>query len=73
MLWMREVCTRYCYRRREEKHGWATLESFIVDVVAAPGLSDELHDIFLLRMVPIAAMEKAERANRQRTPRKASR
>jgi len=55
-----------------EKHGRATLES-VIHVVAALGLSDELRDIFLIRMVSIAAMEKAERANRQRAPRKASR
>lgn len=65
MLWMLGICTGYCYRTREVRS-----DSFI-HVVAALGLSDELRDIFLIRMVSIAAMEKAERANRQRAPRTA--
>ena len=62
MLWMLDIWTGCCYRAREVSFG-----SFI-HVVAALGLSNALRDIFLVRMVSIAAMEKAERANRQRAP-----
>jgi transcriptional regulator with XRE-family HTH domain len=55
-----------------ESKGQSSLESF-VQVVAALGLSDDLGELFRLKMVSIAAMEQAERANRQRAPRKSPR
>jgi transcriptional regulator with XRE-family HTH domain len=55
-----------------ERRGQASLESF-VKVIAALGLADDLGELFRLKVVSIAAMEKAERANRQRAPRKAAR
>ena len=53
-----------------ERHGQASLESF-VKIIAALGLADDLGELFRLKVVSIAAMEQAERANRQRAPRKA--
>lgn len=47
----------------------ASLESF-VQVVAALGLVEDLGELFRIKMVSIAAMEQAEKANRQRAPRK---
>ncbi|TFW19656.1 XRE family transcriptional regulator [Duganella callida] len=55
-----------------ESRGQASLESF-VQVVAALGLADDLGELFRLKMVSIAAMEQAERANRQRAPRRSTR
>lgn len=55
-----------------ESKGQASLESF-VQVVAALGLADDLGELFRIRMVSVAAMEMAERAKRQRAPRRAIR
>ena len=55
-----------------ETHGQASLESF-VKIISALGLADDLGELFRLKVVSIAAMEKAEKANRQRAPRKAAR
>jgi transcriptional regulator with XRE-family HTH domain len=54
-----------------EGKGQASLESF-VQVVAALGLADDLGELFRSKMVSIAAMEQAEKANRQRAPRRSS-
>lgn len=55
-----------------EKRGQASLESF-VQIVAALGLADDLGELFRLKVVSIAAMETAERAHRQRAPRRTNR
>jgi transcriptional regulator with XRE-family HTH domain len=52
-----------------ERKGQASLDSFI-HVVSALGLGDDLRELFLVEMVSIAAMEKAELGNRLRAPRK---
>lgn len=54
-----------------ETKGQASLESF-VHIVAALGLADDLGELFRLKVASVAAMEKAERATRQRAPRRAA-
>ncbi len=54
-----------------ESKGQASLMSFI-QIVAALGLADDLGELFRLKIVSVAAMEKAERANRKRAPRRAA-
>jgi transcriptional regulator with XRE-family HTH domain len=54
-----------------ENRGQASLESF-VQIISALGLADDLGELFRLKVVSIAAMEKAERANRQRAPRRSA-
>jgi transcriptional regulator with XRE-family HTH domain len=54
-----------------ENRGQASLESF-VQIIIALGLADDLGKLFRLKVVSIAAMEKAERANRQRAPRRSA-
>jgi transcriptional regulator with XRE-family HTH domain len=53
-----------------ENRGQASLESFVQ--IIALGLADDLGKLFRLKVVSIAAMEKAERANRQRAPRRSA-
>lgn len=53
-----------------ERTGQTTLESF-VRIVGALDLTDDLEALFKLRVTSIAEMEQAERAQRQRAPRKA--
>jgi len=52
-----------------ENKGVGTLES-LVKLVIALELTDELQDLFDLKMLSIAQMAAAERANRKRAPRK---
>ncbi len=52
-----------------ESKGQASLTSFI-QIVAALGLSNDLGELFCLKVASIAAMEKAELANRRRAPRR---
>lgn len=52
-----------------ETRGQASLTSFI-QIVAALGLADDLSELFRLKVISIASMEKAERANRRRAPRR---
>jgi transcriptional regulator with XRE-family HTH domain len=52
-----------------ERTGQTTLESF-VRVIGALELTDDLEELFKLRVTSIAEMEQAERAQRQRAPRK---
>ncbi|WP_343728655.1 helix-turn-helix domain-containing protein [Duganella sp.] len=52
-----------------ENRGQASLESF-VQIVASLGLADDLGELFRLKVVSIATMEKAARADRQRAPRR---
>jgi len=53
-----------------EKTGQSSLAS-LVRVVQALGLSDQLQALFVLKVQSIAEMEQAQRAKRQRAPRKA--
>lgn len=52
-----------------EGKGQSSLES-LVRIVTALGLVDELSKLFALKVVSIAAMEKAQMAERKRAPRK---
>jgi transcriptional regulator with XRE-family HTH domain len=54
-----------------EGKGQASLESF-VQVVAALGLADDLGELFRIKTVSIAAMQQAQKANRQRAPRRSA-
>ena len=49
----------------------STLETFVRTVIAL-GLTQELQDLFILRVQSIAQMEKAEQATRIRAPRKSA-
>ncbi len=54
-----------------EGKGQASLESF-VQVVAALGLADDLGELFRIKIVSIAAMQQAQKAKRQRAPRRSA-
>jgi len=54
-----------------ESKGQASLAS-VIQIVAALGLADDLGELFRLKVASIAAMEKAELANRRRAPRRAA-
>lgn len=54
-----------------EHKGQASLSSFI-EIVYALGLAGDLTDAFKVKLLSIAAMEKAQQARRQRAPRKVS-
>lgn len=72
-LWSQELAQRAGLSvgtiKNMEGKGQASLESF-VQVVAALGLVEDLGELFRIKMVSIAAMEQAEKADRQRAPRK---
>ena len=53
-----------------ERTGQSCVAS-LVRVVQALGLTDQLQSLFVLQVQSIAAMEQAQRAKRQRAPRKA--
>ena len=53
-----------------ERTGQSSVAS-LVRVVQALGLTDQLQSLFVLQVQSIAAMEQAQRAKRQRAPRKA--
>lgn len=53
-----------------ERTGQSSVPS-LVRVVQALGLTDQLQSLFVLQVQSIAAMEQAQRAKRQRAPRKA--
>ncbi len=57
--------------QRLETKGNSTFETFVRTVIAL-GLTQELQDIFKLRIQSIAQMEKAEQAVRKRASRKQS-
>ena len=52
-----------------EAKGQASLDS-LVHIIIALGLTDDLNTLFALKFDSIARMEKAERAKRQRAPRR---
>jgi len=53
-----------------ERTGQTSVAS-LVRVVQALGLTDQLQSLFVLKVQSIAEMEQAQRAQRQRAPRKA--
>jgi DNA-binding XRE family transcriptional regulator len=55
-----------------EGHGRCTLENFIRSVMAL-GLVDQLQDLFVLQLRSIEQMERAEKAQRRRAPRRVPR
>ncbi|MEQ1593043.1 MAG: helix-turn-helix domain-containing protein [Thiobacillaceae bacterium] len=55
--------------RNLETKGQASLDS-LVHIIIALGLTDDLSTLFVLKLNSIARMEKAERAKRQRAPRR---